>query len=284
MTGANPAVPEKINLGIGKSIVVDLPRDAKEVFVANPKVANAVVRSTRKVFLIAMSDGATSVFIMDAQGAQIANLEILVGRDMNKLRRTLKVAMPNSAITVTAVDNTVILTGEVGFGPRSPAGDGHRERFRRPSRRGCEGGDWRRDQFAHHAGQGPGDGQGDDRRDHARHHQAARHGHHGHQLARLQVADRFSARFPVTDSTSQPVSNTNINIMGSAGKAKTDANIKALEKDGVARMLAEPTLTAISGEASKFTGGRHFSGADQSDLHAPAAPLARSASTSSRMA
>ncbi|MBV9569085.1 MAG: pilus assembly protein N-terminal domain-containing protein, partial [Hyphomicrobiales bacterium] len=113
VTGANPAVPERINLGIGKSIIVDLPRDAKEVFVANPKVANAVVRSTRKVFLIAMSDGATSVFIMDAQGAQIANLEILVGRDMNKLRRTLKVAMPNSAITVTAVDTTVILTGEV---------------------------------------------------------------------------------------------------------------------------------------------------------------------------
>src|ERR1700751_4595681 len=97
VTGANPAVPERINLGIGKSIVVDLPRDAKEVFVANPKVANAVVRSSRKVFLIAMSDGATSVFIMDAQGGQIANLEILVGRDMNKLRRTLKVAMPNSA-------------------------------------------------------------------------------------------------------------------------------------------------------------------------------------------
>jgi pilus assembly protein CpaC len=46
--------------------------------------------------------------------------------------------------------------------------------------------------------------------------------------------------------------------MGSAGKAKTDANIKALEKDGVARVLAEPTLTAISGEASKFTAGGTF--------------------------
>src|SRR6516164_4628181 len=113
VTSVNPAVPQRINLGIGKSVVVDLPRDAKEVFVANPKVANAVVRSTRKVFLIAMSDGATSVFIMDAQGAQIANLEIMVGRDMNKLRRTLKVAMPNSNITVTSVENTVILTGEV---------------------------------------------------------------------------------------------------------------------------------------------------------------------------
>ncbi|MBV9568810.1 MAG: secretin, partial [Hyphomicrobiales bacterium] len=68
----------------------------------------------------------------------------------------------------------------------------------------------------------------------------------------------FLLDFPVTSGTSQPVSNTNIDIIGSAGKAKTEASIKALEKDGVARILAEPTLTAISGEASKFTAGGTF--------------------------
>ncbi|MBV8184248.1 MAG: pilus assembly protein N-terminal domain-containing protein, partial [Hyphomicrobiales bacterium] len=253
VTGANPAVPERINLGIGKSIVVELPRDAKEVFVANPKVANAVVRSTRKVFLIAMGDGATSVFIMDAQGAEIANLEILVGRDMNKLRRTLKVAMPNSAIKVTAVDNTVILTGEVGSALEAQQA--------MDIARG----------FIGHLDGGAKDATGDvinsltvRAKDQV--------------MVKVTIAEitrdiikqlgmditgtnwrvfksptDFLLNFPVTDSTSQPVSNTNINILGSAGKAKTDANIKALEKDGVARVLAEPTLTAISGEASKFT-------------------------------
>src|SRR5690349_7669187 len=72
----------KIDLGIGQSIIVDLPRDAKEVFVANPKVANAVVRSTRKVFIIGMDDGHTSVMVSDAEGKQIANLEISIGKDM----------------------------------------------------------------------------------------------------------------------------------------------------------------------------------------------------------
>jgi pilus assembly protein CpaC len=258
VTGANPAVPERINLGIGKSIMVDLPRDAKEVFVANPKVANAVVRSTRKVFLIAMSDGATSVFIMDAQGTQIANLEILVGRDMNKLRRTLKVAMPNSAITITAVDNTVILTGEVASALEA-----------QQAMDIAKG-------FIGHLDAGAKDTTGDvinsltvRAKDQV--------------MVKVTIAEitrdiikqlgmditgtnwrvfksptDFLLNFPVTDSTSQPVSNTNINIMGSAGKAKTDANIKALEKDGVARVLAEPTLTAISGEASKFTAGGTF--------------------------
>src|SRR5687768_13011119 len=39
-------------LGIGKSTVIDLPRDAKDVLVANPAIANAVVRSARRAYLI----------------------------------------------------------------------------------------------------------------------------------------------------------------------------------------------------------------------------------------
>ena len=41
-----------VPLGIGKSVVIDLPRDIKDVLVADPKVANAVVRSARRAYLI----------------------------------------------------------------------------------------------------------------------------------------------------------------------------------------------------------------------------------------
>ena len=101
-----PSAPEgatagrRLDLSIGRSVVIDLPRDAKEVFVANPAVANAVVRSARKIFLIGMANGATSVFVMDASGAQIASLEVNVGRDLNILRTTLRQALPNARIEV----------------------------------------------------------------------------------------------------------------------------------------------------------------------------------------
>ena len=39
-------------LGIGKSIVIDLPRDIKDVLVADPKIANAVVRSAQRAYII----------------------------------------------------------------------------------------------------------------------------------------------------------------------------------------------------------------------------------------
>lgn len=101
------------NLAVGRSVIIDLPRDAKEVFVANPAVANAVVRSTRKIFLIGMSNGATSVFVMDAEGRQIAALEVNVGRDLNVLRQTLRSALPNARIEVKPAGDSILMIGRV---------------------------------------------------------------------------------------------------------------------------------------------------------------------------
>jgi pilus assembly protein CpaC len=106
-------IARRMDLSIGKSIVVDLPRDAKEVFVANPKVANAVVRSTRKIFVIGIENGATSMFVMDANGNQIAALEITVGRDLGMLRQTLRTAMPHANLDVKPAGDSIILTGLV---------------------------------------------------------------------------------------------------------------------------------------------------------------------------
>ena len=110
---ADQAVARSVDLSIGRSIIVELPRDAKEVFVANPKIANAVVRSTRKVFLIGMENGATSVFVMDGDGRQIAAFEVIVGRDLNALRQTLRTALPGARIEVKPAGDSILLTGLV---------------------------------------------------------------------------------------------------------------------------------------------------------------------------
>ena len=46
-----------LSLGVGKSIVVDLPRDIKDVLVADPKIANAVVRSAQRAYIIGAAVG-----------------------------------------------------------------------------------------------------------------------------------------------------------------------------------------------------------------------------------
>jgi pilus assembly protein CpaC len=112
-TGDNSALTRRISMGVGKSVIVDLPQDAAEIFVGNPKVANAVVRSARKLYIIGIDNGQTTVFALDAQGHQIAALEISIGRDVGELEEILKAALPTSDIVTRTINDTIILSGEV---------------------------------------------------------------------------------------------------------------------------------------------------------------------------
>ena len=53
-------------LGIGKSVVIDLPREIKDVLVADPKIANAVVRSAQRAYIIGAAVGQTNIFFFDS--------------------------------------------------------------------------------------------------------------------------------------------------------------------------------------------------------------------------
>jgi len=83
-------------LGIGKSVVIDLPRDIKDVLVADPKYANAVVRSARRAYLIGVAVGQTNIYFFDAEGKQIAGFDIAVTRDLNGIRAAIKQLLPDA--------------------------------------------------------------------------------------------------------------------------------------------------------------------------------------------
>ena len=77
-------------LGIGKSVIVDLPRDVKDLLVADPKIANAVIRSPQRAYIIGETVGQTNVVFFDADGQQIAAYDIAVKRDLNGVRSALR--------------------------------------------------------------------------------------------------------------------------------------------------------------------------------------------------
>jgi pilus assembly protein CpaC len=100
-----------LSLGIGKSIVIDLPRDIKDVLVADPKIANAVVRSAQRAYIIGAAIGQTNIVFFDSAGQQIAAYDIAVKRDLNGARAALKQILPNSDIQIDGLGDSVILTG-----------------------------------------------------------------------------------------------------------------------------------------------------------------------------
>ena len=100
-----------LSLGIGKSVVVDLPRDVKDVLVADPKIANAVIRSSQRAYIIGGAVGQTNVVFFDADGQQVASYDIAVKRDLNGVRAALKQTLPG--IQIEGVGDSVVLTGSV---------------------------------------------------------------------------------------------------------------------------------------------------------------------------
>jgi pilus assembly protein CpaC len=104
---ASEGTSRSIPLGIGKSVAIDLPADIKDVLVADPKIANAVVRSSRRVYMIGVAVGQTNIFFFDADGKQIAGFDIAVTRDLNGLRAALKQSMPDSDIHIEVSERTV---------------------------------------------------------------------------------------------------------------------------------------------------------------------------------
>jgi pilus assembly protein CpaC len=100
-----------LSLGVGKSVVIDLPRDIKDVLVADPKIANAVVRSAQRAYIIGAAVGQTNIVFFDSAGQQIAAYDIAVKRDLNGVRAALKQTLPNSDIQIDGLGDGVILTG-----------------------------------------------------------------------------------------------------------------------------------------------------------------------------
>ena len=117
--GASDATSRFVALGIGKSVVIELPEDIKDVLVADPKIANAVIRTSRRAYMIGVAVGQTNIFFFDGAGKQIAGFDIAVTRDLNGVRAALKQTLPDADIRIDGVGDGVMLSGSVASAAES---------------------------------------------------------------------------------------------------------------------------------------------------------------------
>jgi pilus assembly protein CpaC len=235
-------------LGIGKSIVIDLPRDIKDVLVADPKIANTVVRSAQRAYIIGAAVGQTNIIFFDAAGQQIAAYDIAVTRDLNGVRAALKAALPNADIRIEGIGDGVILTGSVATPIEAQQAN---------------------DLAARLAGSP----------DKVVNSIVVR----GKDQVMLKVTVAEVARSIVKQmgidlsaslnygttavafNNSNPFTVNNAPLVGGNGlqtqfgsTPSVQATLRAMESAGVVRTLAEPNLTAVSGEAATFISGGEF--------------------------
>ena len=104
---------KNVSLGLDKSLVVELPRDVRDVLVANPEIADAIVRTARKIFLIGNQVGQTNIFMFDKAGNTVLSLNLAVERDILPLADLIEKYVPGSNVKVEIVNDNVVLTGSV---------------------------------------------------------------------------------------------------------------------------------------------------------------------------
>ncbi len=102
-----------INLPRGSSMAIDLPSDARDVIVPNPMVAEAMLHSPRRITIIGLQPGETDAVVLDGAGRTILSLRIRVDAGVSALQDTLNRIVPGGAVHAEAINDSIILTGQV---------------------------------------------------------------------------------------------------------------------------------------------------------------------------
>jgi pilus assembly protein CpaC len=272
--GSSAAAGQRVKLGLNKSIVIDLPSDAYDILVANPGVADAVTRTARRIYLFGKAVGQTNIFVFGPNGEQIVSLDLAVERDVAGLEDYIQRFIPNSDITVELINDNVVLTGTVD----TPL---DAKRAAELANIFVSGGEATTGQYSQTASGGSSDGGVDiDNPDQERRVSQIVN------LLQIIGEDQVTLKVTVAEVSRNVMKQLGVNMIASdsssgitwgaitesipglgkplsasqfsLGTSVIDAYINAMEQAGVMKTLAEPTLTAVSGEKATFKVGGEF--------------------------
>ena len=248
-TGGTGKTSRSVVLGLNKAAIVELPVAARDVLVSDPKVVDAVVRSATRTYLIGLTVGQTNAFFFNDKGQQILDLEIRVERDLTGLRDALRHYFPDAKIDVQAMNDHIVLSGTIANASDADKARDLAERYVGKSEQvlnmlAVEGkqqvmlkvtvAEMQRNVIKQL----------------------------GIDLSAVgnigNLAVKVATDNPFTIQGGQIGGLSTAGTSFSSGNTTIGAALKALEENGLVRTLAEPTLTAISGEGAKFLAGGEF--------------------------
>ncbi|RWM98183.1 MAG: type II and III secretion system protein family protein [Mesorhizobium sp.] len=265
---------QRVKLGLNKSVVIDLPSDAYDILVANPAVADAVTRTARRIYLFGKAVGDTNIFVFGPNGEQIVSLDLAVERDVAGLEDYIRRFIPSSSITVELLNDNVVLTGTVDTPLDAKRAVDLATIF-------VSGGEATTGQYSQTASGGSAEAGVDiDNPD------SERRVSQIVNLLQIIGDDQVTLKVTVAEISRSVMKQLGVNLIGSGssngiswsavsdnftglgkslsnsglaiGTSTLDAYINAMEQSGVMKTLAEPTLTAVSGEKATFKVGGEF--------------------------
>lgn len=108
-----PALDLPVELEINEGQLVRLQRGASSVFIANPDIADIQVKSPKIVYIFGKKPGETTLFAVDDNGNILLNTKVHVSHSLVRLRRAVRDLLPGNPVQIASVEGALVISGEV---------------------------------------------------------------------------------------------------------------------------------------------------------------------------
>lgn len=248
-----------LNVPMNRAVVVESDQPFAELSIANPAIADISSLSDRTIYVLGKSPGVTTLTILDAAGRLLTNVDVIVAADITEFKQRLGQILPGEQIEVRTANDGIVLSGTVSSAARLQRALDLAERYapERVSNLMSVGGVQQvmlKVRFA----------------------EMERNVSKSLSTSLALDGGIFGGNANVSGGTN---TNNNSGSQGNslsgtipgtseangallfgfgAGSVEVGLLLEALESKGVVRTLAEPNLTALSGQEAKFLAGGEY--------------------------
>lgn len=249
-------VGSTLEVPMNRAVVVESDEPFAELSIANPGIADISTLSDRTIYVLGKSPGLTTLTLLDGSGQLIANVNVKVAADITEFKERLRQILPTERIEVRTANDGIVLSGTVSSAQRLQRALDLAERYApdRVSNLMGVGGVQQvmlKVRFAEmqrtvskslssSLGISGGNGMG----------VTAGTGTLNNQLS---LSNSLAGNIPEANE------NVGAVLFGfNAGSVQVNLLLEALEQKGVVRTLAEPNLSALSGQEATFLAGGEY--------------------------
>lgn len=248
-------VRDTLAIAMNRAVVVETELPFAELSIANPGIADISTLSDRSIYVLGKAPGRTTLTILGPNGDLVANVEVQVTPDVAEFRERLRQILPSEPVEVRTANDGIVLSGTISSAARLDAALQLAERYApgRVSNLMTVGGTQQvmlRVRFAE-----------------------VQRGAAQSLAASMAVGvpggptigtGGFNTPAAATGALGGTVNASQTNNTGvmtggfSIGSVQFQVMLEAMESNGLARTLSEPSLTALSGQEANFLAGGEF--------------------------
>ena len=250
----NGQAASTLRVPMNRAVVVETDTAFAELSIANPGIADISTLSNRSIYLLGKTPGRTTLTILGPDGSLFSNVEVQVTPDISEFRERLRQILPNENIEVRTANDGIVLSGVVSSKARLDAAMELAQRYapERVSNLMSVGGTQQvmlKVRFAE-MNRSVRKSLGSSLRITGGTRAVAGSGLLGHNPITPDNI-RVDGNLPVDPSSSEGA----LSFRVGGGSLTAQVLLEALESQGMVRTLAEPNLTALSGQSASFLAG-----------------------------